>query len=104
MGNEGQERGGPAAGRDRLPARVFYTVIVAGVLFGVALSGSLAWAYLQAGDREPVGKRIWADIAGELVVFIAVMMGATFGGLAGAAAAVVLDVRSRRAAEPRLSR
>lgn len=96
MGDGANERGGPAAGRTRLPARVFYGVIVAGVVLGVCLCGSAAWAYLQAGDRDPTARRIWGDVARDFVVPIAVMMGGTFGGLAGVAAAVVLDYRARQ--------
>jgi hypothetical protein len=97
MTREVNERGGPAAGGPRLPARTFYGVIVAGVALGVCLSGSAAWAYLRAGDRDPTSRRIWGDVARDFVVPIAVMVGGTFGGLAGLAAAVALDVaRSRR--------
>lgn len=97
MARDVNERGGPAAGAPRLPARTFYGVIVAGVALGVCLSGSAAWAYLQAGDRDPTSRRIWGDVARDFVVPIAVMVGATFGGLAGFAAAVALDlVRARR--------
>ena len=97
MAQDLNERGGPTAGTPRLPARTFYGVIVAGVVVGVCLSGSAAWAYLQAGDRDPTSRRIWGDVARDFVVPIAVMVGATFGGLAGFAVAVVIDVvRARR--------
>ena len=96
MRNESSERSEPTAGGNRLPARVFYGVIVAGVLLGIALSSTAAWAYLEAGDREPTGRRIWGDVAKEFVIPIAVMMGSTFGGIAGFAVAVVCDWRSGR--------
>jgi hypothetical protein len=98
MAREVNERGGPAAGTSRLPARTFYGVIVAGVVLGVCLCGSAAWAYLQAGDRDPTSRRIWGDVARDFVVPIAVMIGATFGGLAGFGTAVALDHRAARRA------
>ncbi len=77
----------------RLPALVFYGVIIAGVLLGIAVCGGAAWAYLQAGDSEPTGRRIWGDVAKEFVVPIAVMMGSTFGGLFGVVTAVMWERR-----------
>ena len=95
--------GGPAAGAEmpRLPARVFYGVILAGVVLGAVASAASAWLYLDAGDREPTGRRIWGDVAAGFVVPVAVMMGATFGGLAGFFAAAALDRRLTRGARPR---
>ncbi|MBA4065577.1 MAG: hypothetical protein C0501_18060 [Isosphaera sp.] len=86
--------GGPAAGatKPRLPARVFYGVIVAGVLLGSAAAAAGGWAY--ARDGEPEGRGVWADAAKGLVVPVAAMVGATFGGLAGVALAVALEKRS----------
>ena len=83
MRSEDQSTGESATGTTtpRLPARVFYGVIVAGVLLGAIASGAGAWLYLDAGDREPTGRRIWGDVARSFVVPIAVMMGSTFGGL-----------------------
>lgn len=78
-----------------LPARTFYGVILAGVVLGVALAGGAAWVYLRSEAARPDARRIWADVAGDLVVPVAVMMGGTFGGLGGVAAAVVLDRRRR---------
>jgi len=75
-------------------ARRFYGVIVAGVLLGVLLSGMGAWAYLRAGGH-PDARRIWTDVADDLVIPVAAMMGGTFGGLAGVAAAVAMDRRER---------
>ena len=79
----------------RLPGRVFYGVIVAGVLLGALAAGVGAALYLQAGDREPTGRRVWGDVARGFVVPVAVMMGSTFGGLAGFAVAAVWDKRRR---------
>jgi hypothetical protein len=81
--------------RHRLSARVFYGVIVAGVLLGTLISAAAAWAYLEAGDRQPTARRIWGDVATMFVIPVAVMIGATFGGLIGFATAAVLD-RKRR--------
>lgn len=75
--------------RARLPAGVFYGIIAAGVLLGVSAAGGGAWLYLHSGEARPEGRRILADIANDLVVPIAAMMGGTFGGLAGFAAAVI---------------
>jgi hypothetical protein len=79
--------------RPRLSARAFYGVIVAGVVLGALACGAGAWLYLDAGDREPTGRRVWGDVAREFVVPVAVMMGSTFGGLAGFFAAVVWERR-----------
>ena len=70
---------------NRLRARTYYAVIVAGVALGAAAAG------LSAGGATADGRRVLADVAGDLVVPVAVMMGGTFGGLAGVAAAVALD-------------
>ncbi|MFO0797260.1 MAG: hypothetical protein U0804_07265 [Gemmataceae bacterium] len=70
----------------RLRARTFYAVIAAGVVFGAAAAGGAAYV---AGARSD-GRRVIGDV---LVVPVAVMMGGTFGGLAGVAAAVALDRR-----------
>ena len=76
-------------------ARTFYGVIVAGVALGAAAAGGGAWAYVTSDAARPDGRRVLADVAEEIVVPVAVMMGATFGGLAGVAAAVLLD-RTKR--------
>jgi hypothetical protein len=76
---------------------VFYGVIVAGVVLGALASGAGAWLYLEAGDREPTGRRVWGDVAREFVIPVAVMMGSTFGGLAGFLAAAGLERRARQA-------
>ncbi len=72
---------------NRLRARTYYAVIAAGVALGAAGAGVLA------GGVKADGRRVLADVAGDLVVPVAVMMGGTFGGLAGVAAAVALDRR-----------
>ncbi|MBX9584092.1 MAG: hypothetical protein K2X87_27650 [Gemmataceae bacterium] len=79
----------------RLPARTFYGVIVLGTLLGVAVAAGGAWAYLRSAADRPDARGVWADVADDLVVPLAGMMGGTFGGLAGVAAAVLLD-RVRR--------
>jgi hypothetical protein len=85
-------------GRDRrgLSAGVFYGVIAAGVVLGVLAAGTAAWAYLRTAGPRPDAPRVWGDVADDLVVPVAAMMGGTFGGLAGFAAAVVLDRRRRQ--------
>ncbi|MBA4190571.1 MAG: hypothetical protein C0467_21500 [Planctomycetaceae bacterium] len=101
MQNESSEREWLATGdRPRLPATVFYGVLLAGVLLGFLACGGAAWAYLEAGEREPTGRRIWGDVAKEFVVPIALMIGSTFGGLSGFAFAVLWDRRiSKRSSE-----
>jgi hypothetical protein len=74
---------------------LFYGVILAGVVLGALAAGAGARLYLEAGDREPTGRRIWGDVATWFVVPVAVMMGSTFGGLWGFFAAAVWDRRRR---------
>lgn len=90
---------GPAAGatKPRLPARVFYGLILSGVVLGASLAALGGWAYLAFDDRKPTGRRIWVD-ARDFVIPVAVMMGATFGGVLGFAAAAVWDRRRGRGA------
>jgi hypothetical protein len=80
----------------RLPARLYYGVIVAGVLVGIAACAATGWAYLEWDAGRPTGMRIWDGVADRFVVPICAMVGATFGGLLGVAAAVVWDLRRRR--------
>ncbi len=75
----------------RLPARAFYGIILAGVLLGVLAAGGAAWAYLTFGADRPDAKQIWGDVADTFVVPVAVMVGATFGGLGGVGLAVVVS-------------
>ncbi len=75
----------------RLLARSFYAVIATGVALGASAAGGAAWAYVSGDDARPEGRRVLTDVAADIVVPVAVMMGATFGGLAGVAAAVLLD-------------
>ena len=97
MRNEDPNNGAPATGTTpRLPARVFYGVILAGVILGALAAGMWAVQYLEAGDREPTGRRVWGDVARGLVVPIAVMMGSTFGGLVGFFTAAAWEKRRSR--------
>lgn len=89
MRNEEQK----SVGIPRLPARMFYGVIVAGVLLGITACAAAGWVYLRFGDVKPTGRRIWDADAAAFVIPICVMIGATFGGLAGVAAAVLWDRR-----------
>jgi hypothetical protein len=82
--------------RPRLRGRVFYGIIAAGVVLGAAASAGMGWAYLEWSAGKPTGRRIWDGLAVHFVVPISVMMGATFGGLAGVAAAIGLDLSARR--------
>lgn len=82
--------------KPRLPARVFYGTIVAGMLLGVGLGVLSGWLYLDSGDRKPTGRRIWDGSAEAFVIPIGVMVGATFGGVAGFVAAAAWDRRSQR--------
>jgi hypothetical protein len=75
---------------------VFYGIIVAGVVLGAGLSAVAGWAYIEWSEGKPTGRRIWDGNAEHFVVPISVMMGATFGGLAGLAAAIGLDLSARR--------
>ena len=49
----------------------------------IAACAAAGWAYLHFGDRKPTGRRIWDADAGDFVIPVCVMIGATFGGLAG---------------------
>lgn len=79
----------------RLSARAFYGAIAAGVVLGVVAAGAAAGGYLRAGGPRPEARRVWGDVADDFVVPVAAMMGGTFGGLAGLAAAALLDRRRR---------
>lgn len=87
---------GAGAGSAGLPASVFYGVIIAGIILGIAACMMGGWIYLDCGAEKPVGRRIWAGIADQLLVPVCVMIGATFGGLAGVALAIACDSRFRK--------
>jgi hypothetical protein len=80
-----------------LSGRVFYGVIVAGVLLGAAAALASGWAHLSPDAAEPDRPRVGPGWIGVFVLAVCGMVGATFGGLLGLAAAVLLD---RRAGEP----
>src|SRR5262245_24856713 len=82
--------------RPRLRGRAFYGIIVAGVVLGAVLCAATGWAYIELGEGKPTGRRIWDGIAEHFVVPISLMIGATFGGLIGLAAAIGLELRARR--------
>ena len=98
MWSEVQKTSGPAAGErnPRLPARVFYGLIVAGVVLGALVCAAAGWASLEFGNTKPTGRRIWDGIADQFVVPVCVMVGATFGGLMGVAAAIACDKQVQR--------
>lgn len=81
------------APRPRLPAALFYGVIVAGVLAGLGLGAGGVWAAVAGGSARPEGRGAFAGVESLLAVPIAGMAGATFGGLAGLAVAVIWDRR-----------
>ena len=56
------------------------------------MSAATGWAYIEWNAGKPTGRRIWDGIAEHFVVPISVMIGATFGGLTGLAAAIGLDL------------
>lgn len=80
----------------RLPVRVFYVVIVAGVVLGSLVCAGSGWWYLEFSGTRPTGRRVWDGVADHFVVPICVMIGSTFGGLLGLVIAIALDFRSRR--------
>lgn len=84
----------------RLRPFTFYGIILGGWLGGVLLAAAGGLAYVRSdavgtGAARPTGRRVLDDVAADLVVPLAGMMGGTFGGLAGVAAAVRLDRRRR---------
>ncbi len=92
---------GARAAKSLLSGRVFYGIIASGVVAGSLLASLAAWFSLKEANRNPEAIRIWGDVASDLAIPIAAMMGGTFGGLAGVAVAVLLDrtgVHSRGAA------
>jgi len=79
--------------KPHLSARVFYGVIIGGVFVGIAVCAIAGWAYLEYDDRKPTGRRIWATTASDFLIPVCVMVGATFGGMMGVAAAVLWERR-----------
>ncbi|HEV3438802.1 MAG TPA: hypothetical protein VG122_15660 [Gemmata sp.] len=75
---------------NHLPARLFYGIVLGGLLLGLVACSLGGWAYLEFGDGTPTGHRIWEGIARVFVIPICAMIGSTFGGLFGVAVAVAL--------------
>lgn len=83
----------PTATRQQMSARIFYGLILAGVLSGVLVCSLGGYLYLSdAAHLKPTGRRIWEASAEQFVVPICVMIGGTFGGMAGVAAAVLCQI------------
>ncbi len=82
----------PQASRthNHLSARLFYGIILGGLLLGLTTCSLGGWVYMEFGDRTPTGHRIWEGIARVFVIPICAMIGSTFGGLFGVAVAVAL--------------
>ena len=72
-----------------LSAGAFYGLIAGGLALGAASAAGGAWAYLDGG--RPRGRGVFDGAAAAFVLPVATMVGATFGGLAGVTAAVVLE-------------
>jgi len=80
----------------RLPARVFYGLVVASVLVGMIACAVGGGFYLVYGDTKPTGWRIWDGQADQFLFPVCIMIGATFGGLLGVAMAIVGDNHIRK--------
>ena len=87
----------------RLPARAFYGIIVAGLVTGMGLAAVLVWVHRTDQRGRAAGANdfdgLFAAVMGPLMYLVAVMLGATFGGLAGVAVAVLIE--KRRPGQPR---
>jgi len=81
---------------NHLSARLFYGIILSGLLLGLVACSLGGWVYLEFGDQTPTGHRIWEGIARVFVIPICAMIGSTFGGLFGVTVAVVLTVYCAR--------
>jgi hypothetical protein len=80
----------------RLRSRTFYGIILAAVAVGAVICAAGGWTYLESNAQRPTGRRIWDGAAEQFVLPICVMIGATFGGLAGLTTAILIDSRGRR--------
>ena len=78
-----------------LSARLYYTIILSGLLIGTLMSCLGGWLYLK-GDAKPIGRGIWEESASQFVVPICAIVGATFGGLSGVVAAVGITTYRRK--------
>jgi hypothetical protein len=81
--------------RTKLSARLFYGIIVSGLLFGMSASCLGGWLYLD-GSGKPTGHSIWNESASQFVIPICAIIGATFGGLSGVGGAVAISTYRRR--------
>jgi len=88
------------ANRPRLPPRSFYGIILAAVALGAVICAAGGWSYLESNALRPTGRRIWDGTAEQFVLPICVMIGATFGGLAGLTIAILIDSRGRPREQP----
>jgi hypothetical protein len=86
----------PPPTRQQLSARVFYGLILAGVVLGVIISSVGGWLYLlDSAHQKPTGRRIWETEAEQFVIPVCVMIGGTFGGVLGVASAVLWQLKLR---------
>jgi hypothetical protein len=85
-----------------LSARLFYGIILSGLLIGMYLSCLGGWLYLE-GDAKPTGRGIWEASASQFVLPICAIIGATFGGLIGVAAAVGVTTYRRKMSESEIT-
>jgi hypothetical protein len=88
------------AKRPRLRSRFFYGIILAAVGLGAVICAASGWTYLESNAGRPTGRRIWHGAAEQFVLPISAMIGATFGGLAGLAMAILIDSRLRHRERP----
>jgi hypothetical protein len=77
-----------------LPAKLYYGIILSGLLFGMFSCSLGGWLYLES-DGKPTGRGIWDESASQFVIPICAIIGATFGGLAGVATAVGITTYRR---------
>ena len=70
-----------------LPSWLYYGTIVSGLLIGMIVCCLGGWFYLL--EHHKLSSRIsWDDNASQFVIPVCAIVGATFGGIAGVAAAL----------------